>query len=78
MGVLPASGTLPECRGKAQMDRSPLLQTANEIESFIEFCFPSFKQQLNCNYTQGFAFFLYIISRRKKLFLLITALVIQT
>jgi len=60
------------------MDRSPLLQTANEIESFIEFCFPSFKQQLNCNYTQGFAFFLYIISRRKKLFLLITALVIQT
>lgn len=48
------------------MDRSPLLQTANEIESFIEFCFPSFKQQLNCNYTQGFAFFFYIISRRKK------------
>lgn len=60
------------------MDRSPLLQTANEIESFIEFCFPSFKQQLNCNYTQGFAFFFILLAGEKKLFLLITALVIQT
>lgn len=71
LDVLPASGTFPECSRKAQVDHSPLLQTANETESFIEFCFPSFKQQLNCNYTQSFVFLLILLSGEESYFFLL-------
>ena len=41
MDVLPELGTFPKWSRKTQMGHSSFLQTANEIKSFIGFCFPS-------------------------------------
>lgn len=54
MDVQPELGTSSKWGSKMQRDRSLFLQTANVIKSFIGFCFPSFTQQLNCNYARIF------------------------
>lgn len=63
MDVLLELATFPKWSQKTQMDHSSFLQTANEIKSFIGFCFPSSRQKRNYNYTWNF---FHIIRRRTK------------
>lgn len=76
MDVLLELATFPKWSQKTQMDHSSFLQTANEIKSFIGFCFPSSRQKRNYNYPWNF---FHIIRRRTKKKLFLTpALPIQT